>query len=462
VKQDLVFSAARTVSKVPGYEDAAQAAAAAGDPSREIRFGLLVAALFFIGFLGWAAFAPMDAAAYAEGRLVVSGQVQTVQHRDGGIVGALYVGEGQQVRRGQVLMQLAAAELLAQERTLSSQFIGLIAQRARLRAEQLGQDRLALPPEFATLSGDDAQAAHDAMRLQQRQLQTRASLVAAQRAALAQRSAQLGHEAEGYRSQLASAAEQERLLNEELRGLRDVAAKGYVSRNRIRALERARAEMVGQRGQYRATIAGSREAAGEARVRILEVEREHQDRIAAELREIESTLQEVQPRLVAARDQLRRTAIKAPAVGAVVGLTVFTVGGVVAPGQRLMDIVPRNAPMLVEARIAPQDTDDLVVGQVALVRFPGLHERNLPNLEGRIRRVSADALVDERTGASHYTVDVEVPLQELAGLRDGEGGQLALRAGMPAQILVPLRKRTALQYAFEPLLAGLWRSFREQ
>ncbi|WP_243444808.1 HlyD family type I secretion periplasmic adaptor subunit [Sphingosinicella humi] len=462
MRQDLVLSGKRAVANVGGFPVVGPDYGATGDPSREIRFGLIIAAIFFIGFLGWAAIAPMDAAAYADGKLVVSGQRQTVQHRDGGIVGALYVTEGQQVRRGQVLMQLAASELLAQERSLTSQFIGLLAQKARLQAEQAGRNVIPMPAGLAGLSGEDASIAQEALRLQQMQLQTRSSLLEAQRAAFGQRTAQIAHEADGYRSQLESAAEQERLLTEELRGLKELAAKGFVSRNRIRALERARAELRGQRGQYRASIAGSGEAVGEARVRILELEREHQERVAAELREVETTLRDVQPRLTSARDQLRRTAIKAPVGGAVVGLSVFTVGGVVAPGQKLLDVVPRNAPMLVEARVAPKDADDLAPGQTGLVRFPGLHERNLPNLEGRITRISADALVDERTGESYFTVDVEVPLEELKGLRGEGDGKLALRAGMPAQVLIPLRKRTALQYAFEPLFAGMWRSLREQ
>jgi HlyD family secretion protein len=145
-----------------------------------------------------------------------------------------------------------------------------------------------------------------------------------------------------------------------------------------------------------------------------------------------------------------------------VGLTVFTVGGVIAPGQKLMDIVPDKAPLLIEARVSPNDADDLSVGQLTHVRFDSLHERSLPALAGRLTRLSADSFTDERTGESFFTAEVTIPLDQLQLIKDRRGEDFALRAGMPVQVLVPLRKRTALQYAFEPLTQGMWRSFREQ
>ena len=145
----------------------------------------------------------------------------------------------------------------------------------------------------------------------------------------------------------------------------------------------------------------------------------------------------------------------------VVGLSIFTVGGVIAPGQRLMDIVPEKAILIIEARVAPEDADDLSVGQKAGVRFTSLHERGLPILSGKLTRLSADSFTDEKTGQSFYTAEVTVPPSELRVIQDVRGEKFALRAGMPVQVLVPLKKRTALQYAFEPLTQSLWRSFRE-
>lgn len=446
---------------LPPATTVAPASTAVADPRSDIRTGLVIAALFFVLFLGWAAFVRLDAAAYAPGSLVVSGQRQSVQHRDGGVVGRIHVREGQRVERGQLLIELAAPEVRAQERALASQSIRLLAQRARLEAEQLGQSRITPPPQFASLSPEDKAEAATALRLQQTELTARTAVLAAQRGALGQRVAQSGEQGRGYGEQAASAREQLRLIDEQIAALRPVAEKGFVSQTRMRELERARAELQGQGGQYSASVAQTRGAARESELQVLEAERSFRERTASDLREVETSLGEILPKWMAARDQLERTAIRAPATGAVVGLSVFTPGGVIAPGQKLMDIVPERTPLVVQARIAPDDADDLSVGQRALVKFSGLHERSLPNLEGRLTRLSADSFTDEKSGQSYFTGEIVVPYEQLRLIDRIRGDDFVLRAGMPAQILIPLRKRTALDYMIEPLLNSFWSSFRE-
>ncbi|GAA4215036.1 HlyD family type I secretion periplasmic adaptor subunit [Sphingomonas endophytica] len=431
------------------------------DPRSDIRAGLIVAALFFIGFLGWAAFARLDAAAYAEGVLAVSGQRQAVQHRDGGVVEKIFVRDGQRVRQGQLLIRLGSPEVYASERALASQVIRLLAQRARLQAEQLGQSRIPQPREFATLNDEDRAEAALAMRLQQTELSARTATLTAQRDALGQRAAQSNEQGRGYGEQVVSAQEQLKLLDAQLDALRPVAAKGFVSQTRLRELERMRAELQGQRGQYSASVAQTREAARESQIQRLEAERTFTERTAADLRDVEVRLGELMPKLGAAREQLARTEIRAPATGAVVGLTVFTPGGVIQPGQKLMDIVPEEAPLRIQARISPDDADDLKVGQHTTVKFPSLHERDIPPLNGTMTRLSADSFTDEKTGVSYFTAEVTVPPEELHVLARFRGEQFKLRPGMPAQVLIPLRKRTALDYALEPLVGAFWSSFRE-
>lgn len=440
--------------------DAADLATAA-NPTREIRIGLIIAGLFFVIFLGWAAFARLDAAAYAQGTLVVSGQRQAVQHRDGGVVGGILVHDGQRVRRGQLLVSLVAAEVRAQERAYASQAIGLLAQRARLRAEQSGERRVAAPVEYTELRvGDRAEAAL-ALKLQQAELEARASVLAAQRGALGQRAAQSGEKGRGYSRQVASTDEQLRLLDQQIEALKPVVAKGFVSQTRMRELERMRAQLTGLGGQYSASVAETREAARESRIQMLQAEQTYRERTAADLRDVESRLGDLLPRLSAARDQLARTEIRSPATGTVVGLSVFTPGGVIAPGQKLMDIVPERTPLLIQARISPDDADDLVVGQRTLIKFVGLHDRSLPELEGKLTRLSADIFTDERTGQSYFTAEVTVPIEQIRLIGDVRGKDFALRAGLPAQVLIPLRKRTALDYLLEPLVGAFWTSFRE-
>lgn len=432
-----------------------------GDPSRDIRRGLIIAGIFFVLFLGWAAFARLDAAARAPGRLVVSGQRQTIQHREGGVVKEILVKEGSRVERGQVLIVLAGADTRALERSLSAQAIGLFAQRARLLAEQSGQSTITPPPEFADLPPEDRAAAAEALKIQEQQLRTRAAVLQAQRGALGQKTAQANSQGQGYSRQLESINEQIRLIDEELNGMRDVAEKGFVSKNRIRALERAKADLEGQRGQYLATIQQSHGMAGESRLQSLEARSNYFERVATELREVEASLNDALPKLSAARDQLARTQIRAPVSGTVVGLTVFTPGGVIEPGQKLMDIVPARAPLTIEGRVSSADGDDIRVGQEAFVRFETLHDRSIRSLKGKVVRVSADVFTDEKTGASFYTTEVSVPAAEMEKI-ENLSGQPVLRAGVPVVITIPLRKRTALEYAFEPLTSAIRGSFHEQ
>ncbi|WP_300972973.1 HlyD family type I secretion periplasmic adaptor subunit [Sphingomonas sp. LHG3406-1] len=443
-----------------GLSVAGETHPADASPEPDIRRGLIIAFLFFVVLLGWAAFARLDAAATAGGKLAVSGQRQTIQHREGGVVSDIGVREGQKVQQGEVLLRLAGADVRAQERSLAAQTISLLAQRARLQAEQAGTRVIVPPSEFTPLTGDDRRDAEQALRLQASQLNTRLAVLSAQRGVLGQRASQASSSGQGYSRQVAAIDEQLRLINEELSSLQTVAEQGFVSKSRLRALERSRAELQGQRGQYTATVAQSGSQVGESRLQALEAQRDYDQRVADELRDVETKLGDLLPRWNAARDQLARTELRAPVSGTVVGLSVFTRGGVIAPGEKLMDIVPDQAPLTIEARVSPNDADDVRAGQRAFVRFDSLHERSLPPLEGEVRRISADAFTDERTGESFFTAEVFVPVSELRKI-DQTGGSHVLRAGLPVNVEIPIRKRTALQYIFEPLTGAFRRSLTE-
>lgn len=430
------------------------------EPGGDIRAGAIAGALFFILFLGWASFARLDAAAMAGGKLVVSGQRQTVQHRDGGIVSAIYVRDGQRVVAGQPLLRLAGAEAEAEERALTAQVISLLAQRNRLRAEQLGQSGVAEPVEFASLPPADRPLMEEAMRLQRTELAARRSVLLATRAALGQRAAQAGQQGAGYGSQLSSARTQLSILNDQINAMRPLAEKGFVSMTRMRELERARAEIQGAQGQFSASVAGARAAAGESQLQSLQSAQSYLERSAAELRDVEIRLGDLMPRFTAARDRAARNELRAPATGAVVGLSVFTPGAVVAPGQKLMDVVPEKAALRIEALLSPTDADDVRTGMPARVRLVGLGDRSIPDLEGSVTRMSADAFIDEKTGASYFTAEVTVPDSALSDVRRTQYRPV-LRAGMPVQVVIPIRQRTALQYMLEPLVGAFWNSLGE-
>lgn len=432
------------------------------DPRRDIRTGAIIAVLFFVVFLGWAAFARLDAAAHATGTLIVSGQRQSVQHRDGGVVGAIHVREGQRVGRGDLLFSLDAPEVQAQERALTSQAMRLLAVRSRLEAEQAGSASLRVPPEFAAFNPADRAEAMQVLALQRGEMGARAATLAAQRGALGARAAQSGAQGRGYSSQTSSTEEQIRLVDEQIAQLKPIAEKGFVSQTRMRELERLKASLEGQRGQYDASIAAASGSRRENELMRAEAGQAFREKVSADLREVEQTLGDVMPKLAAAREQLRQTVIRAPVSGTVVGLSIFTPGGVVSPGQKLMDIVPADTPLVVQAQLSPDNADDLTAGMKAEVRFTGIRDRSAPALDGQITRVSADSFLDERSGQRYFTAEVVVPRSELARLKDSEGRPYRLSAGMPVEMLVPLRARTALDYFLEPLTSQFWGALREE
>lgn len=409
-------------------ETPAEAEDAAGG---EIRAGLIAIALFFIGFGGWAAITPLDAAVVAPGVVVVSGNRQTVQHRDGGVISALNIEEGSQVREGDILIELGAPELIAQERALLSQVVDLQMQRARLSAERTGRGALQRPPEWAQMSPEDQQVAEAAFQRHQRE---------AGRGAWSPYDARIA----GYRGEITALERQEALLTEELSGMRELAQDQLVPLTRVRALERQLADLQGRRAELSATIASTQQERYES------------------LRQVDARLAELTPQLAGARERLEATRIRAPVAGTVVGLKLHTVGGVVRAGEPIMDIVPEHQDLIIEAQVRPEDADDLSVGMRTEVRITAFSGRDIPIVHGEVRQVSADRFTDQQNGRAYFTAQVSVPPEELRNIETSGTHARRLRAGLPAQVIIPTRKRTALQYLFEPLNQALWRSLREQ
>jgi HlyD family secretion protein len=426
----------------------------AGDPKREIITGVSIAFFFFVILLGAAALIPLNAGVHAQGSIAVLGNRQAVQHKEGGIVTAIHVREGDLVRAGQVLVELAAPELKAEERSLTSDYLSLLAARARLLAERAGQRDFAAPPEFAALPASDQELAAQALELQRSQMRARASSLSAQQSVWRQRSLELGEQQYGYSRQRTSLQEQQRLIADELQSLKQLQQKGFASTNRIRALERAESELKAQEAQMIAERARAGEGMGEARMQSLTLTRTTVEQIAADLRDTQAKLSEVVPKLVAAREQLQHSLVRAPATGRVVGLSVFTVGGVVAPGQTLMEVVPEDKMLVVQAQVQPIDADDVYPGQVAQIRFASERDQSLPLLDGRVRTISADSFSDEETGRSYFRAEIGVPPSEIERVR-GLMGREELRPGLPVEAVLAVRKRTALQYLIGPLVGTL-------
>ncbi len=430
-------------------------------PFRERRLALIIGGLFFVLFLGWAVLTPLDAAAIATGNIAVSGNKKTVQHSQGGIVSSLKVVEGQNVKAGETLLTINSTAVAATERGIAGEVYSLLAERERLIAERDGLGSFSAPREFADIPEADLLLARQAMQGQLRLFEARRGSLGSRKGVLGQRSKQNDEQVNGLQRQLVSNREQQRLINEELTALRELEKRGFASKSRVREVERTAAALLGNEGQIEAQIAGAREASGENRMQTVTLETEVVEQASTRLRDVNVRLDELLPRLGAVREELERTKVKAPVDGKVVGMSVFTIGGVVAPGEVLMQIVPQDRELVIQATINPTDADDIKLGQEAQVRFAALQERNLPILLGRVTKLSADSFTDERTGESFFRAEIKVPEDQLEIVESVRGGVNPLKPGLPAEIIIPMRKRSVLQYLVEPLSQMLWLAGRE-
>ena len=435
---------------------------ASDDCNSEIRWGVLTGGAFLLLMVGWGGFTPLDSAAYAPGQVIVSGHRQSVQYQETGIISALRVHEGQKVHAGDVLLELSGGEIRAQERGLAGQIMTLRAQKARLEAEQQRLSAIVWPVELTAAGAGDADLAAKAMAVQTAEFMTRRASLNSQKAVVIKKTSELGEQIQGYRKQIEAADTQSRLIGEELQGVQGLAAKGYAPQSRVRSIERDQASVVGEQGQYAAAVSQTQQQAEELRLQVSQIDKQRAEEIVSQLKDTQFQLGDMEPKWIAAREQVNRQLIRAPISGSVIDMKVTTIGGVIAPGEHLMDIVPDKAQLVVEARVSPADAEDVRTGAPVEVKFPSVHDRQLRTTKAVLTKMSADSLVDERTGATYFRAEATLTPESTAALQKAERGQFQLKPGLPAQVLIPLRKRTALQYMLEPITDAVWRAFRER
>jgi HlyD family type I secretion membrane fusion protein len=455
------FPARRRLDLLPGGRTPHEDEVLGDSAHRQIWLGLGVAGLFLAVLFGWGLWARLDSAVYAPGQIEVANNRQAVQHRDGGIVSELDVHEGDRVTAGQVLLRLNADELHATERADADQVIELKALQARLLAELQNRPEVSFPAELTQTAGPDRVEADVAMALQRREFATRNAALATEKDVLSQKERESSEQITGYERQVVASQQQQRLITEEVDGLKTLYDRGLVPATRVRSLERNAAELRGGEGEYTANIARTREEIGESRIRVTDLERQRAADDSKDYQTAEFQLADLEPKLAAVRQQIDRTIVRAPATGRVVGLTIFTVGGVITPGQKLMDVVPENQPLVIEARVKPSDVSDLKVGQDTEIRISAFHDRGMPLLHGTVSKVSADSFTDDKTGQAYFRIEVTVPPSQMDLIRQVRGAEPGLKPGLPVEVVVPLHPRTALGYLTEPLKQMLWRSFRE-
>lgn len=424
------------------------------DESRPLRWGLWTLAIGFGGFLLWAGLAPLDAGVNAPGTVVVASSRKTIQHQTGGTVDRILVDEGAKVKKDQLLIQLNNTEAKAQLSIAEAQFISAKAIEGRLLAERAGAAKVTYDPELASY-GDDERV-KQAEALQNQLFATRRANLKSQVGVLLEQIGGLNEQLKGFDALRSSRQSQSKWMSDELNGIRDLAKDGYVPKNRMFQLERNAADIDGALADTVAHIGQARNAISESKLRILETQQQYQKEVETQLTEDMKEAQAAADRVKAMKHLLDSMSIRSPIDGVVVGLNVHTVGGVIQPGLHIMDIVPENDPLIVEARISPETISKVAVGKLVDINFPALDRHSTPTIPGTVLTISADSLADQRTGMPYYLAQIKVTKQGMKMI-----GKQQIIAGMPAAIVIKTGERSMLNYLIKPLFDRMNAAFTE-
>jgi epimerase transport system membrane fusion protein len=421
---------------------------------KPIRYIGLVVLLSTLGIFGlWAFIAPIDGAALAPGFVTVKSHKKTVQHLDGGIVSQLLVKDGDIVKAGDLLLTLDGTENKAQLEITRGQYLTLLAQVARLEAERDGKPKVIYPEGLNSVS--DSRAI-EAKRTEEQIFTSRKNAHEGEMAVLKQRIGQLNSKVDGLKGQQASKQDLLTSYKEELRDLKELLAEGFVDKQRLRDVERQHSLNSGEISALSAEIAGSQIQIGETKLEILQLEKKFQEEVAGKLSEAQAELYDVTQRMLAIRDKVVRVDIKAPVDGRVMGLAVHTLGGVILPGHPILEIVPQQEELVIEAQVTPLDIDRVNIGLVAEVRFSAFKQAITPVIEGKVINLSADRLIEEKTGTPYYLAQIELTPDSYQKMQ-----HLELVPGMPVEVLIKTGERTVFEYLTKPISNAFARAFIE-
>ena len=421
---------------------------------RTLAFGWIVIGITFGGFGTWAAVAPLSSAAIAPGMVVVDSNRKSVQHLEGGVIREILVRDGDLVKAGQVLLRLDGANVRAAIASLQPMLAINQAYKARLLAERDGLDEITFPADLAAEAEPNAATAQ-ILAGQRRIFETRFAALAGERALNANRLAQSRQRLDGLERQFEVKRREMALMRKELSDQQTLLSSGYTTKRRVASAERTVQQLESEYADLQSKI-----EEGKVLVERYELEDEQLDKnfveqVENELYAVDHESYQLIERMRSIQDQHARLDVRAPVSGVVVNMVAHTVGGVVAPGAPILDIVPKDDELMIEAQVRPADIDGVKSGLSADVRFPAFNSTDIPRLTGSVTRVSADRLTNS-SGAPYFLVRVQVSESELAGL-----GGLSLIPGMPAEILIKKSDRTVLQYLLSPIIHGIWTAFRE-
>ena len=426
-------------------------------PATSLRLPVLLGAAtafaFFGGLGGWAATAPLAGAAVAPATVVPDGSRRTVQHLEGGIVRRILVRDGDRVVAGQPLVELDPTRSSSEHGTLRARRWGLAAAEARLLAEQAGAGSVDFPEDLLA-SAEVESAVAAVLDTERERFRSRRAALADKEAVLREKVNQSRAEIGGHEAASRSADRQLALVKEEAGAIAKLLAQGLERKPRLLALKRTAAQLEGAKAESQASIARARQAIAEAEQQIRALSSERAEAAPAELAEARRGLAGVEEQLAAASDRLARTLVLAPVAGTVLSLKAKTPGGVLAPGAAILDLVPADDGLLLEARVRPADIDEVHAGLKAQVHLLAYKSRDMRRIEGEVREVSADRLTDPKTAEAYFTARILVDPADLpAGVR--------LAPGMPAEALIVTAERTLLSYLLAPVRDALRRGLKE-
>ncbi|UES54004.1 HlyD family type I secretion periplasmic adaptor subunit [Roseibium aggregatum] len=413
-------------------------------------FALLLTIVIIGGIGGWAAFTEISGAVVSSGTIVVESNIKQVQHREGGIVRDIRVKNGDVVEAGDLLIRLDDTVTRANLTVITKQLTDLTAQELRLAAERDDLQTIEWPEQRVASLGD-------VERGQQLLLEARQNSKEGRKNQLEEQIRQFNKQTEGLEAQVAAKTSEIELIGEELGDLGGLLDKQLVSKSRVTALRREKARLDGEYGDLIAQIARTREAISERHIQILQIEETYRAEVLENLQEVRSRIAQLEEQKIAAEDELTRVDILAPRNGYVHQLAVHTIGGVIAPGETIMQIVPREDQLIVETQVRPVDIDQMSPGQHARVRFPSFDQRTTPELNAELLTISADLNQDERTGMSFYVARLVIDESELTKL-----GDQALVPGMPVETFLQTGDRTVLSYLVKPIRDQIAHALRER
>lgn len=418
--------------------------------------GYLLLIIFIGGSITWAATSSISGAVIAQGVIGIEGKVKTIQHLDGGILQEIHVADGDLVQAGDLLIRLVDTDIRANLAIITDSYFDTIAQIARLKSERDGTEAIVFPETL--LNAQEQPRVAQAIAGQILQFKTRASNVEIRKQVMEQKIVQLNEQIVGLQAQRAAIGTQRDLVTKDIEIKSPAAEQGIIAGNVMIALEQRHAQLTGEFEQSRSTIAQARGAIEEIKLQILQLEIDFQDSLLADLEGAETRLAEMQERKIAAEDRLFRIDIRAPTNGRIHDLSIHTIGGVISPARPIMQIIPDEEKLLIEARVATTDIDSIKIGQEGAVHLSAFSSRNTPVLIGYVTNRSAAQLVDDVTGLSYYSVEIEISEQEIARLEEGQ----ILIPGMPAEVFVQTEERNALNYLLKPFLDIVDRAFLEE